>query len=209
MAALNTKDLLVDEDLPFTILLVDRPERLGELRHAFEAGSSSLLSPQVCGSLSEAQQTLGERQYDAAVVAAALPDSWPADTFTKVRSAAPDLPVVLLVQTDQDVLRLSPGELGPFVTVREAHADPSLLRTLVVSAALLGRALRRFPDARVRSREASIRQPDNDPAVAAALLDSAGWRRSATADSLRQNGAGQPLRFTITAPAHLVAAPAM
>ena len=71
-------------------------------------------------------------------------------TFTKVRSAAPDLPVVLLVQTDQDVLRLSPGELGPFVTVREAHADPSLLRTLVVSAALLGRALRRFPDARVR-----------------------------------------------------------
>ena len=150
MAALRTDDLLADQDLPFTILLVDRWERLDEVRRAFGAKSSSIVSLQASENIRDAQQKLAERQYDAAVVAADLPDSWPSDTFATIRSAARELPVVLLVQTDQEVVRFSPGELEPFVVVRRDHADPWLIRALAVSAGVLGRALRRFPDAHVR-----------------------------------------------------------
>jgi peptide/nickel transport system substrate-binding protein len=59
-----------------------------------------------------------------------------------------------------------------------------------------------LPDAAARWRDTTITQPDDNVALAQALLDSAGWRIGPT-DSIRRNAAGERLRFTITAPAPL------
>ncbi len=47
--------------------------------------------------------------------------------------------------------------------------------------------------------DADLRQPDADPELAAALLDSAGWRRPAEG-AIRVNAAGEPLRFEVVGP---------
>lgn len=49
-------------------------------------------------------------------------------------------------------------------------------------------------------RSDSLNQVNADPALAAALLDSAGWRLDGR-DPIRRNAAGAPLRFTIHGPA--------
>ncbi|HSK17778.1 MAG TPA: peptide ABC transporter substrate-binding protein [Longimicrobiales bacterium] len=55
-----------------------------------------------------------------------------------------------------------------------------------------------LPDASLRWRDTTLVQPDRDSTLAAALLDSAGWRTGP--QGRRTNAAGQPLRFTIFAP---------
>lgn len=55
-----------------------------------------------------------------------------------------------------------------------------------------------LPDASIRWRDTTLAQPDGDPGLAGALLDSAGWRLSA--DGVRRNAAGAPLQFSIVAP---------
>lgn len=49
------------------------------------------------------------------------------------------------------------------------------------------------------SRDPDIVQPDNDPALASALLDSAGWSLPGDSD-VRVNASGEPLVFAIVAP---------
>ena len=93
---------------------------------------------------------------------------------------------------------------APFNDARVRRALSAALNRTEIAAAVSSAAkpARTFlPDASVRWRDASILQPDNDASLAGALLDSAGWRRGTTADSLRTNAAGQTFGFTITAPA--------
>lgn len=159
MATPGAGDELVDDDQPLTILLVDRPERLTEAGRAFQNRSAALLRFHLCGSLSDALRRLGEEEHDAAILAADLPDSWPADTFARFRSAEPDVPVVLVLENERDLVRFNPGDLAPFCVIRRTRADPRLVRTLAVSACLFGRALRGSPDAQVDFRHLGLMAP--------------------------------------------------
>jgi peptide/nickel transport system substrate-binding protein len=56
-----------------------------------------------------------------------------------------------------------------------------------------------LPAGAERWSDASLLEPDDDPAHAAALLDSAGWR-TGSSDGIRRDAAGKPLAFTVVAP---------
>lgn len=93
----------------------------------------------------------------------------------------------------------------PFNDVRMRRAMSAALKrsdvaSIVSQAATPARTF--LPPEAVRWTDPRLLQPDADPALATALLDSAGWRGGA-ADGIRRNAAGQRLRFTLTAPAPL------
>jgi ABC-type transport system substrate-binding protein len=90
----------------------------------------------------------------------------------------------------------------PFDDARVRRAFSAALKRAELGATIspLTRPARTYlPAGAERWLDASLLQPDADSALAAALLDSAGWS-TVGADGIRRNAAGEPLRFTIAAP---------
>lgn len=113
----------------------------------------------------------------------------------------PGLSAVPLPPSGVQVIQLSTG-VQPFTDARVRRAFSAALRRadLAASTSPLVRPARTYlPAGSERWADSTLLQPDANPVLAAALLDSAGWSTLGT-DGVRRNAAGEPLRFTIVAP---------
>lgn len=93
------------------------------------------------------------------------------------------------------------NDVPPFTDVRVRRAFSAALDRAELAAVLspVARPAATFMPAGTGLRGDSLLQPDADPALAAALLDSAGWLLRPGED-IRRDASGDPLRFTIIAP---------
>ncbi len=122
-------------------------------------------------------------------------------SMAKQIGAAPELSAQGLAPVGVQVIQLSTAQ-APFRDVRVRRAVSAALDRVQIAASIsaLARPARTFlPAASERWLDPTALQPDADSALAAALLDSAGWR-TIGADGIRRNATGAPLRFTLAAP---------
>jgi peptide/nickel transport system substrate-binding protein len=118
--------------------------------------------------------------------------------------ASPRLEAIEVVPAGVQVIPLSTST-PPFDDARVRRAFSAALERAELAATIspLMRPARTYlPAGADRWVDAALLQPDSDSALAAALLDSAGWSTVGT-DGIRRNAAGEPLRFTIAAPQQL------
>src|SRR5438067_1534025 len=64
------------------------------------------------GSLEDALRVLGEGKIDVALLDLQLPDSGGADTFIRAHAFAPDVPIIVLSESDDEELAVETVQLG-------------------------------------------------------------------------------------------------
>jgi peptide/nickel transport system substrate-binding protein len=125
-------------------------------------------------------------------------------SFARQVEAAPELVAMELPPLGVQQIQLATG-IAPLNDVRVRRAISAALRRAELAAVVspLARPARTYlPGGSEHWLAGAELQPDADSALAAALLDSAGWSVMG-ADRLRRNAAGMPLRFTVVAPLSL------
>jgi signal transduction histidine kinase len=115
-----------------TVLLVEDNMSYAKLiKHGLTSGCDNNLEVQHVKCLSAALESLECTEIDVAVVDLSLPDSSGCDTFQALRSAAADVPIVVLTGLDDAHLALELLKLGAQDYLLKHEVEPKLLvRTL-------------------------------------------------------------------------------
>ncbi|MDQ4126125.1 MAG: hybrid sensor histidine kinase/response regulator [Actinomycetota bacterium] len=100
-------------DHPIRVLVVeDNPADVRLLEVALATDQRSRYEVDAVGSVSDAVRLLAAYEYDAVLLDLTLPDSNGLATFERLRDAAPNLPIVILTQVEDDGLALQAVATG-------------------------------------------------------------------------------------------------
>jgi DNA-binding response OmpR family regulator len=83
-------------------LIEDNDDDVCLIRRFLISSTNMHIDVEVADTLSFALERLREEKYDVILSDLALPDSWGLDTFLKVHSANPDVPIIILTGLDDD-----------------------------------------------------------------------------------------------------------
>ncbi|HYO61117.1 MAG TPA: hybrid sensor histidine kinase/response regulator [Actinomycetota bacterium] len=120
-------------DVPIRVLVVeDNPADVRLLQVALASDPRSRYEVDAVGTIGEGLRLLDAYEYEALLLDLTLPDSTGIASFERVRETMPDLPVVILTQTEDDEL----------ATQAVAAGAQDYLVKGQTNAALLGRTLR-------------------------------------------------------------------
>lgn len=98
---------------PLKILLIEaNPKDVRLVQEALSKVDIAQFELVQVGQLSKAIQYLPERQFDVILLDLSLPDNQGLDTFTKMYAQAPDLPIVILIDIENEVLALQAVQQG-------------------------------------------------------------------------------------------------
>jgi signal transduction histidine kinase len=115
-------------DRPCTVLLVEDNLSYAKLiKHGLMNGCAGNLEVQHVKRLSVALEYLERMEIDVAVVDLSLPDSSGCDTFQALRSAAPEVPIVVLTGLDDAHLALQLLKQGAQDYLLKHEVEPKLL----------------------------------------------------------------------------------
>ncbi|MBI5396823.1 MAG: response regulator [Verrucomicrobia bacterium] len=90
--------------------------------------------------LADALKKLKQQQFDVALVDLHLPDSWGLDTFLKMHTEFPDLPIILLAAVDDENIARRAMEAGAEDYLLKANLETSVLQHCIGRATHRGRA---------------------------------------------------------------------
>src|SRR6267143_6889056 len=117
--------------LSLKILLIENdPTAANEIRAALALASSGFFDVEWVRQLSEGLERLSERGIAAVLLALSLPDSQGIETFDKVFSAAPDIPILILGGNVPEALAKEAVGRGAQDYLLPGHLDYSLPRAL-------------------------------------------------------------------------------
>lgn len=120
-------------DLPMRVLVVeDNPADARLLQVALASDARTRHEADTVASVADGLRMLGAYEYDVLLVDLTLPDSTGLESFRRLRDAVPDLPIVILTQSDDDELAAEAVAAGAQDYLVKGHTD----------AVLLGRTLR-------------------------------------------------------------------
>ena len=140
MASLITGDDIISDVNPARVLVVGPPQILKLVQGAL-AGHGEFFRLDVCDGLQAALERVRADDYDLALLALNLPDSWAADTYKRFLAEEPEnLPVLLLGTSAEARLAAQGVPSPPFAVLDPDDVDPLLLRRLITSASLFRRA---------------------------------------------------------------------
>ncbi len=95
-------------DLPIKVLVVeDNPADVRLLQVALSTDTRSRYDVDAVGSLREALRLVDAYDYHVLLVDLTLPDSTGLESFQRLHDFAPDVPAVILTQTEDDELALA------------------------------------------------------------------------------------------------------
>src|SRR6187401_3155304 len=115
-------------DRPCSVLLVEDNLSYAKLiKHGLTRTPADKLGVQHVKRLSEALECLERKEIDVAVVDLSLPDSSGCDTFQALRSAAPEVPIVVLTGLDDAHLALELLQQGAQDYLLKHEVEPKLL----------------------------------------------------------------------------------
>src|SRR4030095_11111300 len=115
-------------DRPCTVLLVEDNMSYAKLiKHGLTSARAGNLGVQHVQRLSAALECLERMEIDGAVVDLSLPDSSGCDTFQALRSAAPEVPIVVLTGLDDAHLSLDLLKQGAQDYLLKHEVEPKLL----------------------------------------------------------------------------------
>lgn len=165
-------------DLPIRVLVVeDNPADVRLLEVALAGDERSRYDVDAVRSLSDATRLLDAYRYDVALLDLSLPDSTGLESFRLVHERLPDLPVVILTQTEDDELaRQAVGAGAQDYLVKGQTSPPLLGRTLrhAVERQRLVNQLRQMDGARrefIAHAAHELRTPLTTIAGMAALIE--------------------------------------
>ncbi|MCX8126920.1 MAG: response regulator, partial [Dehalococcoidia bacterium] len=116
------------EELPLKVLLLEDDEDDAFLLQSMLAKTKSPKVTLVRASrVAQALELLAGEPFDAALLDLSVPDSDGLETFARVHSAAPDLPVVLLTGLDDEALALRAVQEGAQDYLVKGQVNASLL----------------------------------------------------------------------------------
>jgi signal transduction histidine kinase len=128
MEGADTMTTAATADRPCTVLLVEDNMSYAKLiKHGLTSGCAGNLDVQHAKRLSTALEYLERVEIDVAVVDLSLPDSSGCDTFQALRSAAPDVPIVVLTGLDDAHLALELLQQGAQDYLLKHEVEPKLL----------------------------------------------------------------------------------
>jgi len=114
---------------PIRVLVVD--DNAGDvflLREMVDGAKSRFRVSAEAGSLEEALRILAEREVDVVLLDLQLPDSRGVDTFSGAHTAAPDVPIIVLSESDDEELALQTVQLGAQEYLVKGRVDGHLLQ---------------------------------------------------------------------------------
>jgi hypothetical protein len=139
MSSLVAKDHIINDRRPALILVVDPNGGAGLVVDAVSPIRQHL-QVRTCKSLAEASDHVNANSYDAIVLELDLPDAWPADSYRRMSEVAVGVPIIVLT-AGQDLRFIGRASPPPFAVLPKDEVRPETLRRLLISAALLKRAL--------------------------------------------------------------------
>lgn len=119
-------------DVPIRVLVVeDNSADVLLLQVALAGDQRSRYEVDAVGSIVDALRLLDAYEYDAMLLDLTLPDSTGLESFERVHASAPDMPVVILTQTEDDELAAAAVAAGAQDYLVKGQTSPPLLgRTL-------------------------------------------------------------------------------
>jgi diguanylate cyclase (GGDEF)-like protein/PAS domain S-box-containing protein len=115
---------------PKILLIENDPDAANEIRAALAGASSSSFDVEWVRQLSDGLVRLSKRGIDAVLLALSLPDSQGIETFDKVFTAAPDVPILILGGNVPEALAKEAVQRGAQDYLLPGHLDYSLPRAL-------------------------------------------------------------------------------
>ncbi|MDR3403420.1 MAG: PAS domain-containing protein [Chthoniobacter sp.] len=115
----QTRVLVVDDSAGDIFLLREMVEEDGKSRFRVTAEA---------GNLETALKVLAERQIDVVLLDLQLPDSHGVETFSRAHTAAPDVPIIVLSESDDEELALQTVQLGAHEYLVKGRVDAHLLQ---------------------------------------------------------------------------------
>jgi diguanylate cyclase (GGDEF)-like protein/PAS domain S-box-containing protein len=125
----------------FTILLIENdPVAAEKLRTVLAAARTDLFDTEWVCQLSEGLARLNKRGIDAVLLELSLPDSQGLETFDKVFTAAPEVPILILASDDNEALAKQAVERGAqdylLTAYLNDHSLPRALRSAIERKAI-------------------------------------------------------------------------
>src|SRR3954466_8697826 len=115
-------------DVPMRILLVEDDPAYAELTRAMlRTTSGTAITLDHATSVHQAVDTLAEGKYDIVLLDLGLPDAQELEALNSLVGAAPDLPLVILTGTENEVLALQAVKGGAQDYLIKGQATPELL----------------------------------------------------------------------------------
>jgi len=115
----QTRVLVIDDSPGDIFLLREMVEEHGKSRFRVTAEARSL---------EKALKVLGERQIDVVLLDLQLPDSRGVETFSRAHAVAPDVPIIVLSESDDEELALQTVQLGAHEYLVKGRVDAHLLQ---------------------------------------------------------------------------------
>lgn len=114
---------------PTRVLVVDdSPGDVFLLREMVDTARSRFRVTAEAGSLEAALKILGERQVDVLLLDLQLPDSRGVETFSRAHAVAPEVPIIVLSERDDEELALQTVQLGAHEYLVKGRVDGHLLQ---------------------------------------------------------------------------------